>query len=184
MAGEPVITIVGNATADAELKFLPSGVAVANVTVASTPRNKVGDNWEDGETVFYRCAVWRDMAEHVAESVKRGTRVIVTGRFKVRPYEHDGQTRTSLEIDVDEIGITLRFGTATFNKADRQAAGPPAAPDPWATPPPAVAGWGAPPAQQGPPPGWAQPAAPPQQPAAPQAPAGWGPPPSYPEPPY
>lgn len=184
MAGEPQITVVGNATADAELRFLPSGVAVANFTVAATPRVKDGDEWKDGETAFFRVAVWRDMAEHVAESVKRGMRLVVTGRFKVRGYEVEGQQRQSLEIDADEVGIALRYGTATFNKAERAGGGAaPAAPDPWATPPPAGGGWGAPPAPPaGPPPGWAQPPAAPPSPAP--GPGGWGPPPSYPEPPY
>jgi single-strand DNA-binding protein len=189
MAGEPNITIVGNATGDAELRFIPSGAAVSNFTLACTPRKKVGDNWEDGETVFYRVNVWRDMAEHVAETVKRGMRVIVTGRFTVRGYEKDGQQRQSLEVEADEVGVALRYGTASFNKAERQQAGAPAAPDPWATPPPgaAPAGWGAPPPQQAAAPTWAgapAPAAPPAQapPAAP--PGGWGPPPTYPEPPY
>lgn len=185
MAGEPSITIVGNATADAELRFLPSGVAVSNFTLACTPRKKVGDTWEDGETVFYRVNVWRDMAEHVAETVKRGMRMVVTGRFTVRGYEVEGQKRQSLEVEADEVGVALRYGTATFNKAERQQAGAPApaAPDPWATPPPGAA-WGAPPAA----PTWAgapAPAAPPAQPAPPAGPpAGWGPPPSYGEPPY
>lgn len=186
MAGEPNITIVGNATADAELRFIPSGAAVSNFTLACTPRKKVGDSWEDGDTVFYRVNVWRDMAEHVAETVKRGMRIVVTGRFTVRPYEKDGAMRQSLEVEADEVGVALRYGTASFNKAERvQAGAPPAGPDPWATPPPgqAPAGWGPPPQQAAP--TWAgapAPAAPPQQPAAP--PAGWGPPPQYDQPPY
>jgi single-strand DNA-binding protein len=186
MAGEPPITIVGNATADAELRFIPSGAAVANFTLACTPRKKVGDSWEDGETVFYRVNVWRDMAEHVAETVKRGMRMVVTGRFTVRSYEADGQKRQSLEVEADEVGVALRYGTASFNKAERQQAGQaPAAPDPWATPPPAAGGWGPPPAAAAP--TWAgAPAGPPAAapPAGPPAGGGWGPPPSYPEPPY
>lgn len=188
MAGEPNITIVGNVTADAELRFIPSGAAVCNFTVASTPRVKNGEAWEDGETVFFRVAVWRDMAEHCAETIKRGMRVVVTGRFKVRGYEVEGQQRQSLEVDADEVGVSLRYGTATFNKAERvQAGAPPAAHDPWATPPPAAPGWGPPPAAA--PPAWAgAPAGPPAgppQPAAPAAPAGWGPPPpGYDQPPY
>lgn len=189
MAGEPNITVVGNATADAELRFLPSGVAVCNFTVACTPRVKNGEQWEDGETVFYRCSGWRDMAENMAESIKRGMRLVVSGRFKVRAYEKDGQQRQSLEIDVDEVGASMRYASVSAVKAERQAAGAPSAPDQWATAPQPQGGWGAPPAAA--PPTWAgapQPAAP-QQPA-PQAPApagppgGWGPPPSYPEPPY
>jgi single-strand DNA-binding protein len=183
MANEPPITIVGNATADAELRFVPSGQAVANFTVAQTPRTKKGDVWEDGETAFFRVSVWRDQAEHVAETIKRGMRVIVTGRLKVRSYEPtDGSgTRTSIEVEADEIGVALRYGTASFNKAERQAAGaPPAGPDPWATPPAAAPGWGPPPSAAAP--TWAgapAPAAPPQ--AGP--PPGWQPP-QYPEPPY
>lgn len=181
MAGEPPITIVGNATADAELRFIPSGAAVANFTVAQTPRNKQGDGWVDGETTFFRVSVWRDQAEHVAETIKRGMRVVVTGRLKTREYEVEGAKRISIEVEADEVGVALRYGTASFNKAERQQAGAPApAHDPWATPPA-----GAP--QQQSAPTWAgapAPAGPPQQapPAAP--PGGWGPPPSYPEPPY
>lgn len=188
MAGEPNITIVGNATADAELRFLPSGVAVANFTVAQTPRTKNGDTWEDGETTFFRVSVWRDMAEHVAESVKRGMRVVVTGRFKTRTYTNsEGAERLSVEVDADEVGIALRYGTASFNKAERQAAGAPPAGDGWATPPPGAGGWGQPaPAPAGPPPTWAgAPQAPPQAPPQqPPAQGGWGPPPSYDQPPY
>lgn len=190
MAGEPVITVVGNATADAELRFLPSGAAVCNFTVACTPRVKDGDGWKDGETIFYRCSGWRDMAENMAESIKRGMRLVVTGRFRVRGYEVEGQPRQSLEIDVDEVGASMRYASVTAVKAERQAAGgPPPAADPWATAP-AGAGWGPP--GTAPAPTWAgagaPPAAPPAAapPAAPPAaaPPGWGPPPSYPEPPY
>lgn len=189
MAGEPVITVVGNATADAELRFLPSGAAVCNFTVACTPRVKDGDQWKDGETVFYRCSGWRDMAENMAESIKRGMRLVVTGRFRVRGYEVEGQQRQSLEIDVDEVGASMRYASVTAVKAERAAAGAPApAVDPWATPPPG-AGWGPP--QQAAAPSWAgapggpPPAAPPAPPAAPPAaPPGWGPAPTYPEPPY
>lgn len=195
MAGEATISFVGNTTADAELRFLPSGVAVANFTVAVTARSKNSstNQWEDGDTAFYRCAAWRDMAEHVAESIKRGTRVVVTGRLKPRTYTSDGSDveRTSLDVEVDEVGISLRFGTATFNKAERTAGAPPAGtPDPWATgatTPPQSGGWGAP---AGAPPGWTQPQVtapqgpPPAAPAPQQAPPGWGPPPTYDQPPY
>jgi single-strand DNA-binding protein len=188
MANEPPITIVGNVTADAELRFVPSGQAVANFTVAQTPRTKRGDEWEDGETMFFRVNVWRDQAEHVAESIKRGMRVVVTGRMKVRSYDAtDGSgKRTSIEVEADEVGVALRYGTATFNKAERVAAGAPAAgPDPWATPPAAAPGWGPPPAAAAP--TWAgapAPAGPPPT-APPQAgpPPGWTAP-QYPEPPY
>lgn len=187
MAGEPPITIVGNATADAELRFIPSGSAVSNFTVAVTPRMKDGDGWKDGETTFFRVNVWRDMAEHVAETIKRGMRVVVTGRLKTREYDAtDGSgKRVSIEVEADEVGVALRYGTATFNKAERQAAGAPAAaPDPWATAPPAAPGWGPPPGAA--PPTWGGAPAPAGPPAAPPAgpPGGWGPPPSYPEPPY
>lgn len=182
MAGEPVITVVGNATADAELRFLPSGVAVCNFTVACTPRVKNGDNWEDGETIFYRCSGWRDMAENMAESIKRGMRLVVTGRFKVRGYEVEGQQRQSLEIDVDEVGASMRYASVSAVKAERAAAGAPPAADQWATPAPAQQGWGQPPAA---PPTWAGAPAPAVQPQQQQPPAGWGPPPpQHGEPPY
>ena len=105
MAGETVITVVGNLTADPELRFTPSGAAVANFTVASTPRtfDRQSNEWKDGETLFMRCSVWRDAAENVAESLQRGTRVIVTGRLKSRSYEtKEGEKRTVIEMDVDE----------------------------------------------------------------------------------
>lgn len=138
MANEPVITICGNATGDAELKFLPSGAAVASWTIASTPRVKRGDTWEDGETVFYRCSVWRQMAENAAETITRGMRLVVSGRFKVRTWEKDGEKRTSLEIDVEHVGPDLRYATATVKKADRSSEKPASAPieDPWASVPP------------------------------------------------
>jgi single-strand DNA-binding protein len=190
MAGEPVITVVGNATADAELRFVPSGAAVCNFTVACTPRIKNGEQWEDGETVFYRCTGWRDMAENMAESIKRGMRLVVTGRFKVRGYEVEGQQRQSLEIDVDEVGASMRYASVTAAKVERQAAGAPPATDQWTTQPPQGGGWGAPPAAAAPTwagaPAPAQPApqAPPAQ-APPAAPPGWGPPPAgYDQPPY
>src|SRR5688572_2478755 len=101
MAGEPLMTIVGNATADADLRFTPSGAAVAAFTVAVTPRVKKGDEWTDGDTTFFRCTAWREMAEQCAESITKGMRLIVYGRFKTRQYEKDGQTRTSVELDVE-----------------------------------------------------------------------------------
>ncbi|MEV1013736.1 single-stranded DNA-binding protein [Micromonospora sp. NPDC049801] len=119
MANEPLITIVGNATDDAQLRFTPSGAAVANFTVAVTPRVKRGDEWADGDTTFFRCAVWREMAEQVAETVTKGMRLIVHGRFKTRQYEKDGQPRLSVEIDVDEVGPSLRYATAKIQKASR-----------------------------------------------------------------
>jgi single-strand DNA-binding protein len=144
MANEPIITIVGNLTADPELRFTPAGAAVANFTVASTPREKVGDEWQDGEAMFFRCAAWRNLGENVAESLQKGTQVIVQGRLKNRSYEKDGVTRTSLELDVDAVGPSLQFATTKVTRAARgqgggQPAGqsrPAAAPaaDPWARP--------------------------------------------------
>src|SRR5881409_4071447 len=107
MAGETIITVVGNLTADPELRFTPSGAAVANFTVASTPRtfDKNTNEWKDGEALFLRCSVWRQAAENVAESLTRGARVIVTGRLKQRSYEtREGEKRTVVELEVDEIG--------------------------------------------------------------------------------
>lgn len=107
------ITIIGNLTDAPELRFTPSGAAVANFTVASTPRtfDKAANEWKDGETLFMRCSIWREAAENVAESLTRGTRVIVTGRLKSRSYEKDGEKRTVIELDVDEVG-PAGFGSA------------------------------------------------------------------------
>ena len=107
MAGDTVITIIGNITGDPELRFTLSGAAVANFTVASTPRafDRQSNEWKDGETLFMRCSVWRDAAENVAESLQRGTRVIVSGRLKSRSYEtKEGEKRTVIEMEVDEVG--------------------------------------------------------------------------------
>jgi single-strand DNA-binding protein len=126
MAGDTVITIIGNLTADPELRFTPSGAAVANFTVASTPRqfDRQSNEWKDGETLFMRCSVWRDAAENVAESCQRGMRVIVSGRLKSRSYEtKEGEKRTVVEMDVDEIGPSLRSATAKVNKTQRGAGG-------------------------------------------------------------
>ena len=126
MAGDTVITIIGNLTADPELRFTPSGAAVANFTVASTPRqfDRQSNEWKDGETLFMRCSVWRDAAENVAESLARGTRVIVSGRLKSRSYEtKEGEKRTVVEMDVDEIGPSLRSATAKVNKTQRGGGG-------------------------------------------------------------
>lgn len=120
MAGEPILTICGNLTSDPELRFLPDGAAVANFTVACTPRNKKNDQWVDGDTVFYRCAAWRQHAENVAETLTKGSRVLVHGRFKAREYDKDGVTRQSLEIDVEHVGPELRYATAKINKVGRQ----------------------------------------------------------------
>jgi single-strand DNA-binding protein len=119
MAGETVITLIGNLTADPELRFTPSGAAVANFTVASTPRtfDRQSNEWRDGEAMFINCAVWRQAAENVAESLQKGMRVIVQGRLKSRSYEtREGERRTVFEIDVDEIGPALRYATAKVTR--------------------------------------------------------------------
>ena len=126
MAGDTIITVVGNLTADPELRFTPSGAAVANFTVASTPRtfDKNSNEWKDGEALFLRCSVWRQAAENVAESLQRGSAVIVQGRLKQRSYEtKEGEKRTVYELDVDEIGPSLRWATAKVTKASRGGGG-------------------------------------------------------------
>jgi len=193
MAGDTVITIIGNLTADPELRFTPSGAAVANFTVASTPRqfDRTSNEWKDGETLFMRCSVWRDAAENVAESLQRGARVLVSGRLKSRSYEtKEGEKRTVIEMDVDEVGPSLKYATAKVNRTQRGTggggfngggAGAPAsgggqsggsasgsggqsAEDPWATGSPAPANTGG------------------GQSSGPQG--GWGKGPSYDEPPF
>jgi single-strand DNA-binding protein len=198
MAGDTTLTIIGNLTQDPELRFTPSGAAVANFTVASTPRtfDRQSNEWKDGETLFMRCAVWRDAAENVAESLTRGSRVIVSGRLKSRSYEtKEGEKRTVVEMEVDEIGPSLRYASAKVTKTQRGggpggsggyggqqggfsgSAGGPAsgarAPetDPWATGPsggPGPGGPGGPGGQGGPSQGG----------------PGWGNAPSYDEPPF
>jgi len=126
MAGDTVITIIGNLTGDPELRFTPSGAAVANFTVASTPRqfDRTSNDWKDGETLFMRCSVWRDAAENVAESLQRGTRVLVSGRLKSRSYEtKEGEKRTVVEMDVDEVGPSLKYATAKVNRTQRGTGG-------------------------------------------------------------
>ena len=126
MAGDTVITVVGNLTADPELRFTPSGAAVANFTVASTPRtfDRNSNEWKDGEALFLRCSVWRQAAENVAESLQRGTAVIVQGRLKQRSYEtKEGEKRTVYELDVEEVGPSLKFATAKVTKASRGGGG-------------------------------------------------------------
>src|SRR6185295_8766331 len=126
MAGETVITVVGNLTADPELRFTPSGAAVANFTVASTPRtfDRASGEWKDGEALFLRCNIWRQPAENVAESLTRGSRVIVSGRLKQRSFEtKEGEKRTVIELEVDEIGPSLRYATAKVNRAQRSDGG-------------------------------------------------------------
>src|SRR6266516_805995 len=126
MAGDTIITVVGNLTADPELRFTPSGAAVANFTVASTPRmfDRQTNEWKDGEALFLRCNIWRQAAENVAESLTRGTRVIVSGRLKQRSFEtKEGEKRTVIELEVDEIGPSLRYATAKVNKGARGSSG-------------------------------------------------------------
>ena len=136
MAGETVITIVGNLVDDPELRFTPSGAAVANFRVASTPRtfDKQSGEWRDGDSLFLTCSVWRQAAENVAESLQRGMKVIVQGRLKQRSYEtREGEKRTVFEIDVDEVGPSLRNATAKVTKTTRSGAGGFAGSnDPWA----------------------------------------------------
>jgi single-strand DNA-binding protein len=122
MTGETKLTLVGNLTADPELKFTPSGAAVANFTVASTPRtfDKATSEWKDGDALFIRCAAWRQLAENVAESLQKGQRVVVTGDLKIRNYERDdGSKGTSVEMTVDEIGPSLKFATAKVERVSR-----------------------------------------------------------------
>ena len=123
MAGETTITVVGNLTADPELRFTPSGAPVANFTVASTPRNfdRQSGEWKDGEAMFLNCAVWRQAAENVAESLTKGMRVIVFGRLRSRSYEtREGDRRTVFEVEVDEIGPALRYATAKVTRTQSQ----------------------------------------------------------------
>ncbi len=125
-AGDIPITVVGNLTADPELRFTPSGQAVANFTVASTNRilDRQTNEWRDGDTIFLRCSVWRQYAENVAESLTKGMRVIVTGRLKVRQYEtREGGKGTSVECDVDEVGPALKNATAKVNRVSRGGEG-------------------------------------------------------------
>ena len=144
MAGDTVITVIGNLTDDPTLNFTPNGAAVAKFRVASTPRSfdKQTNEWKDGEPLFLACSVWREQAENVAESLQRGARVVVTGRLKQRSYEtREGEKRTVIELDVDEVGPSLRYATAKVQKMSRSSgssrSGTPAAGgsdgDPWAS---------------------------------------------------
>jgi single-strand DNA-binding protein len=168
MAGETVITVVGNLVDDPELRFTPSGAAVANFRIASTPRtfDRQTNEWKDGDALFLSCSVWRQAAENVAESLQRGMRVVVQGRLKQRSYEtREGEKRTVVELEVDEVGPSLAFATAKVTRASRSGGGGgysgggnqggqggqsrPAASggnDPWATPAPAQGGGGGAPA--------------------------------------
>ena len=134
MRGETVITVIGNLTADPELHFAPSGAAVASFTIASTPRtlDRSSNEWKDGDTLYLRCSLWRQAAEHASESLTRGSRVIAHGRLKQRSYETaEGDKRTVVELDVDEIGPSLRYATAKVNRSQRPGHEAPAD-DPWA----------------------------------------------------
>ena len=158
MAGETVITIVGNLVDDPELRFTPSGAAVANFRIASTPRtfDRQSNEWKDGEALFLSCAVWRQAAENVAESLQRGMRVVVQGRLKARSFEtREGEKRTVFEIDVDEVGPSLKYATAKVTKTSRsggqgggysggggQGGYGGGGDDPWATGGPAAGGQG------------------------------------------
>ena len=156
MAGETVITVVGNLVDDPELRFTPSGAAVANFRIASTPRtfDRQANEWKDGEALFLSCSVWRQAAENVAESLTRGMRVVVQGRLKRARYEtREGEKRTVFEIEVEEVGPSLKYATAKVTKASRSSSGggggygggaPQGGDDPWATP-----GAGAPAPAQG-----------------------------------
>lgn len=147
MAGETTLDIVGNLTANPELRFLESGAAVASFTVASTPRifDKKSGEWKDGEALFMRCSAWNQLAENVAESLEKGTRVMVSGRLRQRSFDtSEGEKRTVVELTVDEIGPSLKFATAKPNKVSRgngggneqQARGGSApADDPWGSAP-------------------------------------------------
>jgi single-strand DNA-binding protein len=152
MAGETVITVVGNLTSDPELRYTQNGLAVANFTIASTPRSfdRASNDWKDGEALFLRASVWREFAEHVAGSLTKGSRVIATGRLKQRSYEtKEGEKRTSIELEVDEIGPSLRYATAqvTRTSSSREGGvsggargGAPIADEPWAASAPAESG--------------------------------------------
>jgi single-strand DNA-binding protein len=125
MAGDTTITVVGNLTADPELRFIQSGAAVVNFTVASTPRtfDRATNEWKDGETLFLRCSLWREAAENVAESLTKGMRVIVSGRLVQRSFESSGEKRTVVELQVDEVGPSLRYATAKVTRTQRAGGG-------------------------------------------------------------
>lgn len=146
---DTIITVVGNLTDDPELKFLPSGVGLAKFRLASTPRVKDKDSgeWKDGEPLFLSCTAFRQMAENIAESLQRGARVVVQGRLKQRSYEKDGEKRTVYELDVEEVGPSLRYATAQVKKLGRASQGqaPTRGDDPWGSPAPAAGSFEDPP---------------------------------------
>lgn len=126
MAGDTIITVIGNLTGDPELRFTQSGAAVANFTVASTPRtfDRQANEWKDGDTLFLRCSIWREAAENVAESLTKGMRVIVQGRLVQRSYEtREGEKRTVYEMQADEVGPSLRYASAKVTRAQRSGGG-------------------------------------------------------------
>jgi single-strand DNA-binding protein len=126
VAGETIITVVGNLTADPELRYTQNGLAVANFTIASTPRtfDRQANDWKDGEALFLRASCWREFAEHVAGSLTKGARVVATGRLKQRSYEtKEGEKRTAIELEVDEIGPSLRYATAQVTRASGGSGG-------------------------------------------------------------
>ena len=153
MAGETIITVVGNLVDDPELRFIPSGAAVASFRIASTPRtfDKQANEWKDGDALFLSCSIWRQAAENVAESLQKGMRVVVQGRLKQRQYEdREGVKRTVVELEVDEIGPSLTFATAKVTRASRR--------DQQQAAPQQSGGWGAPPAPAAPTDPWGAPA--------------------------
>jgi single-strand DNA-binding protein len=122
MAGETVISVIGNLTADPEVRYTQDGTTVANFTVASTPRtfDRATNDWKDGEALYLRCSAWKELGANVANSVFKGSRVIVVGKLKQRSYTtKEGEKRTSMELEVDEIGPSLKYGTSVFTKAER-----------------------------------------------------------------
>ena len=151
MAGETIITVVGNLTADPELRYTQNGTPVANFTIASTPRSfdRQANEWKDGEALFLRASVWREFAEHVSGSLTKGARVIAQGRLRQRSYQdREGNNRTAIELEVDDIGPSLRYATAQVTRAARREAQAPqgasqsAAAGEWASaPPPEPEGW-------------------------------------------
>src|SRR6201995_494020 len=158
MAGDTIITVVGNLTGDPELRFTPSGAAVANFTIASTPRqfDRQSNEWKDGDTLFLSCSIWRQAAENVAESLQKGMRVVAQGRLKQRSYEtREGEKRTVVELDVEEVGPSLKYATAKVARVQRSGGGGGygsqggGGDDPWASSPSQGGGQSAPQPQGG-----------------------------------
>ncbi|MFK4068730.1 single-stranded DNA-binding protein [Streptomyces sp. NPDC029674] len=146
-AGETPLTVIGNLTDDPELRFTPNGAPMVKFTVASTPRtyDKAANQWRDGTAMFLRCTAWRDLAEHVADSLTKGMRVIVSGRLRQHNWQTpEGDNRSMLGLEIDEIGPSLRFATAKVERVQRSAPAPSAAADAWNTGTPANGGWGSP----------------------------------------